>query len=189
MKDGTNIELNDGWVTYARRVPSPNHDQRPQGAAVDTLVVHCISLPPGEYGGDNVEAFFCNCLDPQAHDYFRNIWQRRVSSHFLIRRDGELVQFVPTHRRAWHAGESLLDGDPNVNDFSLGVELEGTDESAFESQQYATLIRLTRTLLRCYPALRMERLVGHSDIAPGRKTDPGAGFDWARYRHGIVDNA
>lgn len=189
MDNGTDSEMHDGWVSYARRVPSPNHDERPPGTVIDTIVVHCISLPPGEYGGDCIEAFFCNCLDPAGHDYFHDIHQLRVSAHFLIRRDGEMVQFVPTGRRAWHAGDSRLEGRVNVNDFSLGIELEGTDYSGFEPLQYDTLIRLTRTLLRNYPALRSGRLVAHSDIAPGRKTDPGPGFDWARYREGLVDLA
>lgn len=184
---GTESELLDGWVSYARRVPSPNYDERPPGTVIDAVVVHCISLPPGEYGGANIEDFFCNCLDPAGHDYFREIHRFRVSAHFLIYRDGELVQFVPTDRRAWHAGESLLAGRANVNDFALGIELEGTDDSDFEPRQYDTLVRLTRTLLRHYPALRADRLVGHSAIAPGRKTDPGPGFDWARYRKGLTD--
>jgi len=171
-----------GLHAGARQVASPNHDERPAGCAIEVLVVHCISLPPGVFGGPEVEALFCNRLDPAAHAYFRDIAHLRVSAHFFIRRDGELVQFVPLHRRAWHAGESRCLGRARVNDFSVGVELEGTEKSTFAEAQYRTLATLTDDLVAVCPGLSADRLYGHSDIAPGRKGDPGPGFDWARYR-------
>ncbi|HET7363360.1 MAG TPA: 1,6-anhydro-N-acetylmuramyl-L-alanine amidase AmpD [Burkholderiales bacterium] len=167
----------DGWLTPCRRVESPNHDERAQGETVTLLVVHSISLPPGEYGGDAIERLFTNRLDPAAHPYFGQIASLEVSAHFLIRRDGELVQFVPTTRRAWHAGVSCWRGRERCNDFSIGVELEGTDSGPFEPVQYERLAALIHALRAHYP---MRELAAHSDIAPGRKTDPGPGFDWAR---------
>lgn len=171
-----------GLHAGARQVDSPNHDERPAGDGVEVLVVHCISLPPGIFGGPEVEALFCNRLDPDAHPYFREIAHLRVSAHFFIRRGGELVQFVPVHRRAWHAGESRCLGRSRVNDFSVGVELEGTEDSSFTDTQYRVLAALTDELLAVCPRLGPERLFGHSDIAPGRKNDPGSSFDWERYR-------
>jgi N-acetyl-anhydromuramoyl-L-alanine amidase len=167
----------DGRLAPCRFVASPNHDERPAGEALTLLVVHSISLPPGEYGGDAIERLFTNCLDPSAHPYFREIEGLRVSSHFLIRRDGELVQFVPVDRRAWHAGDSRWRGRARCNDFSLGAELEGMDDGPFEAAQYATLADLIRALRARLP---LRDLAAHSDIAPGRKTDPGPGFGWAR---------
>ena len=167
----------DGWITPCRHVASPNHDERPPGEAPTLLVVHSISLPPGEYGGDAIERFFSNCLDPAAHPYFREICELRVSSHFLVRRDGELVQFVPTVRRAWHAGVSCWRGRERCNDFSIGVELEGLDDAPFEPAQYRTLADLVRALRARHP---LSDIAAHSDIAPGRKTDPGPFFDWPR---------
>jgi AmpD protein len=160
-----------------RFVESPNQDERPDREEPTLLVVHSISLPPGEYGGDAIERFFTNCLDPAAHPYFREIGSLKVSSHFLVRRDGALIQFVPTGRRAWHAGVSRWRGRERCNDFSIGVELEGVDDAPFAETQYATLIQLVRTL-RARHALR--DIAAHSDIAPGRKTDPGPFFDWRR---------
>lgn len=156
-----------------RVVDSPNQDERPRGAQVSLVVLHSISLPPGQYGGDAIERLFTNRLDASAHPYFREIASLRVSAHFLIRRDGELVQFVPVGRRAWHAGASAWRGRSRCNDFSVGIELEGTDDSPFEEAQYAALVPLLRKL-------SLRDLAAHSDIAPGRKTDPGARFDWAR---------
>ena len=156
-----------------RVVDSPNQDERPPGAQISLAVLHSISLPPGEYGGDAIERLFTNRLDPSAHPYFREIAALRVSSHFLIRRDGELVQFVPLERRAWHAGASAWRGRSRCNDFSVGIELEGTDDSPFEEAQYAALVPLLKKL-------SLRQLAAHSDIAPGRKTDPGARFDWPR---------
>jgi N-acetyl-anhydromuramoyl-L-alanine amidase len=169
----------EGWLTRALQIPSPNCDARPAGSPISLLVVHSISLPPGEFAGPAVVDFFLNRLDHAAHPYFEQIRGLQVSSHFLIRRSGELIQFVPCLGRAWHAGRSQWKGRERCNDFSIGVELEGTDDSAFSGSQYAELARLTRELQRAYP---IADIVGHSDIAPGRKTDPGSGFDWARYR-------
>jgi AmpD protein len=167
----------DGLIAGCRYVASPNHDERPPGEEATLLVVHSISLPPGEYGGDAIERFFTNCLDPAAHPYFREICALEVSSHFVIRRDGELVQFVPTPRRAWHAGVSRWRGRERCNDFSIGVELEGTDDAGFADAQYRALIELVPALRARHP---LRDLAAHSDIAPGRKTDPGPGFDWPR---------
>jgi AmpD protein len=167
-----------GSIRAARQIPSPNCDARPHDAAITLLVVHNISLPPGKFGGNAIVELFTNRLDPAAHPYYAAIAKVRVSAHFLIRRDGALIQFVPCALRAWHAGPSRWRGRTACNDFSIGVELEGTDELAYESVQYATLARLTRALRRHYP---IAGIVGHGDIAPGRKTDPGPAFDWARY--------
>lgn len=175
------LDPGTGLVDRARYVPSPNCDDRPAGQDVEVLVVHCISLPPGRYGGSGIEELFCNRLDPAAHPYFREICGLRVSAHFLLRRDGGLVQFVPVHRRAWHAGVSRCLGRDRVNDFSIGIELEGTDDSPFEPAQYEVLARLTRCLAQRWPALGPGRVFGHSDVAPGRKSDPGPAFDWQRY--------
>jgi AmpD protein len=168
-----------GVATPARQIRSPNCDERPEGTVVDLLVIHNISLPPGVFGGDAIIQLFTNRLDPAAHPYFATIAHLKVSSHFLVRRDGELLQFVPCAQRAWHAGVSQWQGRDRCNDFSIGVELEGTDELSYTVAQYTVLARLTRAIGRRYPIASM---VGHSDIAPGRKTDPGPAFDWARFR-------
>jgi len=160
-----------------RLVDSPNQDERPPGTEISLLVVHSISLPPGEFGGDAIERLFTNRLDPAAHPYFREIAGLRVSSHFLIRRDGELVQFVPPERRAWHAGVSSWRGRERCNDFSIGVELEGSDEGDFTDAQYLRLIELVQSLKAALP---LRDIAAHSDVAPGRKTDPGPRFDWPR---------
>jgi AmpD protein len=160
-----------------RLVESPNQDERPPGTEISLLVVHSISLPPGEYGGDAIERLFTNRLDPAAHPYFREIAALRVSSHFLIRRGGELLQFVPVERRAWHAGVSSWRGRERCNDFSIGVELEGSDDGPFEPAQYRRLAGLIQSL---QAALPIRDIAAHSDVAPGRKSDPGAGFDWPR---------
>ena len=167
----------EGWLNSARRVPSPNCDVRPAGEAVRLIVVHNISLPPGKFGGPGVEQLFTNRLDPAEHPYYAGIRGLRVSSHFFIRRDGELIQFVPCEARAWHAGASIWRGRERCNDYSVGIELEGTDELPFTDAQYAVLAELVARLKGAYP---IEGLVGHSDIAPGRKTDPGPHFDWRR---------
>ncbi len=167
----------DGRVAPCRYLESPNQDERPPGEEITLLVVHSISLPPGEYGGDAIERFFTNRLDPSGHPYFREISALRVSAHFLVRRDGELIQFVPVTRRAWHAGASAWRGRSRCNDFSVGVELEGLDHAAFEARQYRTLGRLVRELRHALP---LRELAAHSDIAPGRKADPGRSFAWAR---------
>jgi AmpD protein len=171
-----------GRSTGARQVDSPNFDPRPPGMVPDLIVVHGISLPPDEFGGPWIDDLFLNRLDPAAHPYFADIAGRKVSSHYLIRRTGELVQYVSCNHRAWHAGVSVYEGRSNCNDFSIGIELEGTDTSAYEPAQYRALTDLVLTLCDAYPSLSTERLTGHSDIAPGRKTDPGIAFDWPRLR-------
>lgn len=168
-----------GLVAGARYIPSPNCDERPAGIAVELIVIHNISLPPGQFDGEAVMDLFLNRLDATAHPYFATIAQLRVSAHFLIRRDGELIQFVSCAQRAWHAGVSNWRGRERCNDFSVGIELEGADDIPFTGEQYEVLGRLVRALTRCYPAAE---LTGHSDIAPGRKTDPGPHFDWTRLR-------
>lgn len=167
----------EGWLPAARRVPSPNCDERPAGESVRLVVIHAISLPPNDFGGPEIVQLFTNCLDPEAHPYFREIEGLRVSAHFLVRRGGELIQFVPCSLRAWHAGVSSWLGEENCNNFSIGVELEGCDQLPFEDAQYLALNRLLAALRQCYA---IEGVVGHSDIAPGRKTDPGPCFDWHR---------
>lgn len=166
-----------GWLSTARRVESPNADARPPGAVVDLLLVHHISLPPGRFSGDAIERLFTNRLDPRAHPAFAGIASLRVSSHFLVRRRGELVQFVPIERRAWHAGASIFQGRERCNDFSVGVELEGTGEAPYTDAQYRVLARLARLLSQRLP---LRWVAGHEDVAPGRKTDPGPSFDWPR---------
>ena len=167
----------DGLAAGARQVASPNCDERPAGSAVTLLVLHSISLPPGQYGGDAIERLFTNRLDPDAHPYFAQLAGLRVSAHFLVRRDGEVVQFVPVQRRAWHAGESSWRGRARCNDFSVGVELEGCDADPYTPAQYRALARVTRALGERLP---LRQFAGHSDVAPGRKTDPGPAFEWAR---------
>ncbi|MFT3664373.1 1,6-anhydro-N-acetylmuramyl-L-alanine amidase AmpD [Piscinibacter sp.] len=168
-----------GWWSAARRCRSPNFGPRPADAAVSLLVVHSISLPPGEYGGDEIEHFFTNRLDWSAHPYFETIRGLQVSAHFVVRRSGELLQFVSCDRRAWHAGRSAWRGRADCNDYSIGVELEGLEGEAFDAAQYDTLGALAQGLARRYP---IAAVVGHEHIAPGRKHDPGAGFDWAELR-------
>ena len=174
------IDFRTGWCSAARHCPSPNCNERPDGE-VSLLVIHNISLPPGQFGTGQVEALFDNRLDPQAHPYFAGIAHLQVSAHFLIERDGTLIQFVSCNQRAWHAGVSCFAGREQCNDFSIGIELEGTDELPYSEAQYAVLAALSRELLRVYPGITAERICGHSDIAPGRKTDPGPAFDWPRY--------
>lgn len=162
---------------------SPNCDDRPDIDDISLIVIHGISLPPGEFGGPYIEQFFTNRLNSEQHPFFTEIKDMRVSSHALIRRDGELIQFVPFEKRAWHAGQSSYQGRERCNDFSIGIELEGTDEDKYTDQQYATLADLIASILLVYPNTSQERIVGHSDIAPGRKTDPGPGFDWTKLAH------
>lgn len=176
--DSVNIDLHTGLLSVARHVPSPNCDER-SGAGMDLIVIHGISLPPGEFGGRWIEDLFTNRLDPTAHPYFHQIQDLRVSAHLLIRRDGELVQFVPFHRRAWHAGPSEYRGRPRCNDYSVGIELEGLDEIPYSLAQYHHLAMTIDTLVAAYPGLSRDRIAGHEHISPGRKTDPGPAFDWA----------
>lgn len=180
------LDPRSGWCQGARHCPSPNFNERPQ-AEVSLLVIHNISLPPGQFGTGKVQEFFQNRLIVDEHPYFVEIAALRVSAHFLIERDGAITQFVSCNERAWHAGQSCFAGRDNCNDFSLGVELEGTDELPFSDAQYAALVGLTRELQRAYPSLTLERICGHSDIAPTRKTDPGPAFDWSRLRTALMD--
>ena len=169
--------MKDGWAGGVRRVPSSNCDERPDGCVVSLIVIHAISLPPSQFGSGDIERLFTNTLDPHAHPYFAQIASLRVSAHFLIRRDGEAVQFVSCDKRAWHAGASCWQGRRACNDFSIGMELEGCDELLFEDAQYDRLIGLIGLLRAYYP---VTALAGHADIAPGRKTDPGPCFAWQR---------
>lgn len=162
--------------------PSPNHDQRPDNTEISLLVIHNISLPPGEFGGPWIQDLFLNQLDPRQHPYFQEIAQLQVSAHMLIRRDGTLIQFVPLDQRAWHAGISCFQNQERCNDFSIGIELEGCDETDFTDVQYEVLAATTRSIQILYPAIGNDHIVGHNDIAPGRKTDPGPCFDWDKYR-------
>ena len=171
-----------GWWRHARRVPSPNFGPRPAGERVSLAVVHSISLPPGQYGGDAVERFFCNRLDHAAHPYFEGLRGVQVSAHFFVRRDGRVLQFVSCDARAWHAGVSQWAGREQCNDYSLGIELEGLEGQTFAAAQYMALARLLRALARRYP---LDAVVGHEHIAAGRKGDPGPGFDWARLAHAL----
>lgn len=169
----------EGLLEGVRYIASPNWDERPAGCAVELLVIHYISLPPGEFGGPAIEQFFTNRLEPAAHPFFATIAELKASAHFLVRRDGEIIQFVPCAKRAWHAGESSWKGRSRCNDFSIGIEVEGDERVPFTAVQYRRLAALTYALKTCYPILD---ILGHSDIAPSRKTDPGPQFDWARYR-------
>ncbi len=173
----------EGWYSLARRLPSPNCNERPvvSGSNVSLLVIHNISLPPGEFGGCYIEQLFTNCLPPSGHPCFAELDGLEVSAHVLIKRDGECVQFVSFTGRAWHAGTSCFRGREHCNDYSIGIELEGTDLSGYTDTQYLVLAEVTQALLDRYPAISRERIVGHSDIAPDRKTDPGPGFDWKRF--------
>jgi len=168
----------DGLVVGARYLASPNCDPRPAGQAVTLLVVHSISLPPGQYGGEQIGRLFTNQLDPAEHPYFAELAGLRVSAHLLLRRNGDAMQFVPLHMRAWHAGDSIWRGRIRCNDFSVGIELEGGDNDDYTDAQYARLVELTRAL---HEVLPLREVAGHSDIAPGRKTDPGERFDWTRF--------
>ena len=180
------VDRSTGLMQGARQVPSPHRDVRPAGAAVELLVIHGISLPPGEFGGPWIERLFLGQLPKDAHPYFAEVADLKVSAHLLIRRDGELLQFVPLHERAWHAGVSRYQGREACNDFSIGIELEGGDEIAYAPAQYARLADVSAALMQAYPGITPARIVGHSDVAPGRKTDPGPAFDWARYRDALA---
>lgn len=179
----------DGWLTDARACPSPHCNARPAGENISLLVIHNISLPPGQFGGGFVQPFFAGQLDPDQHPYFALIASMRVSAHFLIERDGSLFQFVSCLDRAWHAGASRFGGRADCNDYSIGVELEGADTTPYTPAQYATLIDLTRALQEAYPAITPHRITGHEFIAPGRKTDPGPAFDWQGYLRAVTGHA
>jgi N-acetyl-anhydromuramoyl-L-alanine amidase len=180
------IDLDSGLMLGARQIASPNYDSRPPGIAADLIVVHGISLPPGEFGGPWIDRLFTNALPPEVHPYFAEVASLRVSSHLSITRDGTVTQYVKFTDRAWHAGKSSYAGREACNDFSIGVELEGTDTLPYENAQYAALAEAVHALRTAYPSLSAERLVGHSDIAPGRKTDPGPAFDWPLARRLIA---
>lgn len=186
MDQSINMVIIDGWLNAAKKCPSPNFNPRPVNAQVSLLVVHNISLPPGEFGGGHVEDFFLNKLDSNLHPYFSTIAGMQVSAHLFIARDGVITQFVSFDDRAWHAGASAFDGVENCNDYSIGIELEGTDEIPYTDAQYESLAKVTRQLLATYPKLTSARITGHEHIAPGRKTDPGQSFDWARYLHSFI---
>ncbi len=180
------LEAGRDWLLGVRRMPSPNCDERPPDSGVELLVVHNISLPPGEFGGGYVDALFTNTLDSAAHAYFADIASLRVSAHLLIDRQGGITQYVPFNRRAWHAGKSCFRDRECCNDFSVGIELEGTDALPYEDIQYQRLAAVIRVLMQAWPEITPERIVGHSDIAPQRKTDPGPAFDWTRFRRMIT---
>ena len=193
MATHENWTFSAGWLDAARRVNSPNYNPRPKGSRPELIVVHGISLPPRCYGGTEIEAFFCNRLNANDHPYFAEISDLKVSAHFLIRRCGELVQFVDTDCRAWHAGVSQWRGRDNCNDFSIGIELEGCDDEPYSDSQYAVLNALIFALQNRYPKIGRDAIVGHCDIAPGRKSDPGPAFEWSRItdlsasRHGNTE--
>jgi N-acetyl-anhydromuramoyl-L-alanine amidase len=180
------VDLRTGLMRGAVQVPSPNCDARPSGVDAELIVVHGISLPPGEFGGPWIERFFTNSLPLDMHPYFAEIGALRVSSHLLVARDGSLTQFVKFTDRAWHAGESRYGGRIACNDFSIGVELEGVDTTPYEAAQYDTLAGVVAALCDAYPRLSPDRIVGHSDVAPGRKTDPGPAFDWERAHRSVA---
>lgn len=169
----------DGLADGVPFIVSPNCDERPPATNIELIVIHAISLPPGEFGGPGIVQLFTNCLDAAEYPYYATIADLRVSAHFLVRRDGSIIQFVPTQLRAWHAGASCWQGRSRCNDFSIGIELEGCDDIGFEHEQYRSLARLTQAIQARHP---IAQIVGHADIAPGRKTDPGPYFDWPRYR-------
>ena len=176
------VDVSTGLLVGVKQVLSPNFNARPAGVAPDLIVLHGISLPPGEFGGPWIERLFTGNLPPDAHPYFATIAGSPVSAHVLVRRNGEAVQFVPFGERAWHAGRSSWQDRDACNDYSIGIECEGTDDLPYEDAQYATLRALLPGLLAAYPAITPDRVVGHSDVAPGRKTDPGPAFDWSRIR-------
>lgn len=179
------MQIAQGWLSAATKLVSPNTDQRPEQADISLLVIHNISLPPEQFGGPYIDQLFANCLDPNQHPYFAEIADLKVSSHLLIDRVGKITQFVPFNQRAWHAGVSEFEGRSNCNDFSIGIEMEGADNIAYTDSQYDVLTAVTQVLLEAYPLITPSRIVGHMDIAPGRKTDPGPAFDWARYKSAL----
>lgn len=180
------LDSKSQWLENVRRVPSPNCDARPPGAGVQLLVIHGISLPPGEFGSSHVDRLFTNTLDPAAHPYFEQVGAATVSAHLLIDRTGRITQYVPFDKRAWHAGPSEFNGRRNCNDFSIGIELEGADNIAYEQAQYRVLADVVRALRQAWPGLDEDAIRGHCHIAPGRKTDPGPAFEWGRL-HGLLN--
>lgn len=172
----------EGWLQSAEIIQSPNFDDRPDDAKIKLIVVHGISLPPGNFGGGHIQQFFCNNLDIAAHDYFESICEMKVSAHCLVERDGRILQFVSFLDRAWHAGESEWLGEPVCNNYSIGIELEGCDDQPYAEEQYQSLANLIASLRAEYPGIEKDAITGHSDISPGRKTDPGEAFDWDKLR-------
>lgn len=183
------LTLRNHLLSEARFRESPNYSDRPEHTEVSLLVIHNISLPPGEFDNDCIEELFCNELDCDSHPYFASLKDLKVSAHILIKRAGQIIQFVPFHKKAWHAGKSQFEGRENCNEFSIGIELEGTDFEAFTDIQYGKLVEITKLLLMEYGGLTKDRIVGHSDIAPDRKTDPGPFFDWQRFHGSLQDVA
>jgi len=175
-----NMEIKNHWLTHVAKTLSPNTDMRPIEEDISLIVIHCISLPPKQFGGKHIDQLFCNKLNPKEHPYFKDIYQLKVSAHLLIKRSGEVIQYVPFNQRAWHAGVSEYKGRKKCNDFSIGIELEGYETCEYSEKQYQQLNCVISTLLAHYPSLSKKRITGHSDIAPGRKTDPGDSFDWKR---------
>ena len=182
------LDSQRAWLTGVHRVESPNADERPSDCDVDLIVVHGISLPPGRYGGGHIAQLFTNKLDPKAHPYFDTIASLKVSAHALIERDGSVTQFVAFNRRAWHAGHSCHRGRHACNDFSIGIELEGTDEEPYELVQLDRLAQICKVIMQVWPHLNRHSIVGHADIAPGRKTDPGPAFDWKEFERRLPLN-
>lgn len=175
------LKIHHGWLENVRRLPSPHFDKRPDEQDISLLVIHYISLPPEQFGGGFIDDFFLGKLEPTVHPYFETIYQVRVSAHCLIERNGQVTQYVNFNDRAWHAGLSCFDGREKCNDFAIGIELEGSNEQPFTDEQYVSLLKLTQSIQLAYPQIKKERIVGHCDISPGRKIDPGQYFDWARY--------
>ena len=176
------MTINQHWLTSAFKVPSPNYDERPDPSDISLIVIHCISLPAGQFGTPYIDQLFCNTLNPDDDPYFKEIYQLTVSAHLLIKRDGRCVQYVPFDKRAWHAGKSNYQGRERCNDFSIGIELEGIETIAYTDEQYDQLKRVIDSLLQHYPTLSKHHITGHSNIAPDRKTDPGPLFDWCRIK-------
>ena len=172
----------EGWLEQSSKIPSPNFDDRPINTEIKLIVIHNISLPPENFNRSNIEKLFLNKLDFDSHEYFKEIRDLRVSSHFLIDREGQITQFVSVYKRAWHAGKSNFENEDNCNDFSIGIEMIGSDNSIFENKQYASLKKLIKSLKKVFPKILEDNIVGHSDIAAGRKTDPGPFFDWTKIR-------
>ncbi|MGK0298468.1 MAG: AmpD protein [Gammaproteobacteria bacterium] len=175
------LDSKNKWIKNVRRVRSPNCDERPKNSVINLVVIHGISLPPRQFGGNHIDNLFTNSLNPDEHTYFSDIQHLRVSAHLLINRNGLVTQYVPFNKRAWHAGESMFDGCTECNDFSIGIEMEGSDEDQYEKVQYDTLSVITKMIMKSWPDVTHERITGHSDISPGRKTDPGPKFNWNNF--------
>lgn len=181
------IDCQTGQLSTATYIASPNCDARPENQPISLIVIHAISLPPEQFGGNYITQLFQNQLDPHQHPYFAEIHQLKVSAHLLIQRTGNIIQYVPFHQRAWHAGQSSYQGKPACNDYAIGIELEGSDNQPFEEKQYQALTSSVKQLIKAYPDLDQHHIVGHSDIAPGRKTDPGPHFDWVYFRQLLAE--